>query len=91
MGACLHGGMGVEVHWGMVVWGCMGGLDWGGRGGAAPVKLPFARHKKMKIDIGERKHAIRSRRLREDDIMTAWFANSSPEMVLSCLNEDIKI
>jgi hypothetical protein len=36
----------------------------GGGGGAAPVKLLFARHKRMKIDIGKRKHAIRSRRLR---------------------------
>ena len=38
------------------------------------------------LQAGERKHAMRSRRLHEDDIMTACTAKSSPEMVLICLN-----
>ena len=38
------------------------------------------------LPIGERKHAIRSRRLQEDEIMTACIATSCTEMVLICLN-----
>ena len=38
------------------------------------------------LQIGERKHAIRSQRLQEEDIAAACIAKSSPEMVLMCLN-----
>ena len=39
----------------------------------------------IQFPIGEGKHAIRSRRLHEDEIVTACTARNSTEMVLSCL------
>ena len=42
------------------------------------------------LPIGERKHAIRSRRLQEDEIMTACIATSCTEMVLICLSVGLR-
>ena len=39
----------------------------------------------IQFPIGEGKHAIRSRRLPEDEIVTACTAGNSTEMVLICL------
>ena len=39
----------------------------------------------INFPIGERKHAIRSRRLHEDEIVTACTAGNSTEMILFCL------
>ena len=39
----------------------------------------------IQFPIGEGKHAIRSRRLHEDEIVTACTAGNSIEMVLICL------
>ena len=39
----------------------------------------------IQFPIGEGKHAIRSRRLHEDEIVTACTAGNSTEMVLICL------
>ena len=39
----------------------------------------------IQFPIGETKHAIRSRRLHEDEIVTACTAGNSTEMVLICL------
>ena len=39
----------------------------------------------IQFPIGEGKHAIRSRRLHEDEIVTACTAGNSTEMVLTCL------
>ena len=39
----------------------------------------------MKFPIGERKHAIRSQRLHEDEIVTACTARNGTEMGLTCL------
>ena len=42
------------------------------------------------LQAGERKHAMRSRRLHEDGIMTACTAKISPEMVLIGLNVGLR-
>ena len=39
----------------------------------------------IQFSIGEGKHAIRSRRLHEDEIVTACLVGNSTEMVLICL------
>ena len=57
---------------------------WGGHTAALQIMLG------KKLQAGERKHAVRSRRLHEDDIMTACTAKSSPEMVLICLNAGLR-
>ena len=51
---------------------------WGGHTAAHSFMLS------IKFPIGERKHAIRSRRLHEDEIMAACIARSNTEMVLLC-------
>ena len=57
---------------------------WGGHTAALQIMLG------KELQAGERKHAVRSRRLHEDDIMTACTAKSSPEMVLICLNAGLR-
>ena len=52
---------------------------WGGHTAALQFMLC------IQFPIGERKHAIRSRRLHEDEIVTACTAGNSTEMVLICL------
>ena len=57
---------------------------WGGHTAALQIMLG------KELQAGERKHAMRSRRRHEDDIMTACTAKSSPEMVLICLNVGLR-
>ena len=52
---------------------------WGGHTAALQFMLC------IQFPIGEGKHAIRSRRLHEDEIVTACTAGNSTEMVLICL------
>ena len=52
---------------------------WGGHTAALQFMLC------IQLPIGEGKHAIRSRRLHEDEIVTACTAGNSTEMVLICL------
>ena len=52
---------------------------WGGHTAALQFMLC------IQFPIGERKHASRSRRLHEDEIVTACTAGNSTEMVLICL------
>ena len=52
---------------------------WGGRTAALQFMLC------IQFPIGEGKHAIRSRRLHKDEIVTACTAGNSTEMVLICL------
>ena len=57
---------------------------WGGHTAALQFMLGIL------LPIGERKHAIRSRRLQEDEIMTACIATSCTEMVLICLSVGLR-